>query len=152
VGETANAVYGLPTAEEDRTHSVRLVMSCGMPAGIRRAFEQRYGLSVVEWFGTMAGAFACNPVGAGPVGSFGRPPVGWPALAVVDDDGHPAPAGTIGELVVRVRPGWSPTGHLARRDAEGWFYAADQWRDDGVPPPAVPEPETAVPKPARLSA
>jgi hypothetical protein len=123
-----------------------------MPAGIRRAFEQRYGVSVVEWFGTMAGAFACNPVGAGPVGSFGRPPAGWPGLAVVDAGGHPAPIDAVGELAVRLGHGWSRTGHLARRDADGWFYAARQWRDHGVPPPDLPDPETAVPEPARLSA
>jgi len=43
------AIYALPSSDEDRAHAVRLVTSSGMPPQIWRAFEKRYGVSVVEW-------------------------------------------------------------------------------------------------------
>jgi len=49
VADVARAIYALPSSEEDRAHAVRLVTSSGMPPQIWRAFEKRYGVSVVEW-------------------------------------------------------------------------------------------------------
>lgn len=134
-GEIASAVYSLPSSEVDRHHSVRLVVSTGMPGDIWRAFEERYGISVLEWFGTIDGAFACNPAGAGPVGSFGRPPAGVGEMDVIGDDGDPLPARTLGELVFRSAGGaaWSRTGETAIRDEDGWFYAAYRLRDECRP-------------------
>ncbi|MDQ6948890.1 MAG: AMP-binding protein, partial [Actinomycetota bacterium] len=74
LGGIATAIYGEPPSPKDRDHSVRLVVSAGMPKELWRPFEDRFGLDVLEWYGTMEGGFACNPPGAGPVGSFGKPP------------------------------------------------------------------------------
>jgi crotonobetaine/carnitine-CoA ligase len=79
VGDVAGAIYALPSSEEDRSHAVRLVTSCGMPPQIWRAFEKRYGVSVVEWWGTMEGELV---VRSGP-----------------ERDGR-----SFGEVVVAVRP------------------------------------------------
>jgi crotonobetaine/carnitine-CoA ligase len=138
VAEVARAIYALPSSDEDRSHTVRLVASCGMPPQIWRAFEERYGVSVVEWWGTMEGAFACNPAGVGPVGSFGKPPAGIAELDVVDNDGNSVPARTVGELVVRRSHGWLRTGEMVTRDEEGWLYAAHRRSDE--PDVARPEP------------
>jgi acyl-coenzyme A synthetase/AMP-(fatty) acid ligase len=152
VGDVARALYALPSSEDDRSHAVRLVISRGMPPQIWRAFEERYGVSVVEWWGTMEGAFACNPAGVGPVGSFGKPPAGTAAMDVVDSDGNSVPARTVGELVVRRSHGWLRTGEMVTRDEDGWLYAADRRSDDPDVLPDIARPAPFVPRPARLSA
>jgi acyl-CoA synthetase (AMP-forming)/AMP-acid ligase II len=107
-----------------------------MPREIWRPFEERFGVRVLEWYGSPEGALAYNPVGVGPVGSFGRPPAGLLELEVVDDDGTVLPAGQVGELAVRRRDGWVRTGHRVRRDVHGWlsFALGDAPGMGGVPP------------------
>jgi len=120
----ATAVYRSPSSRQDRTHPVRLVVSTGMPREIWRPFEERFGVRVLEWYGSPEGAFAYNPVGIGPVGSFGRPPAGLLEMDVLDGDDTALPAGRIGELAVRRRDGWLRTGHRVSRDAAGWLTFA----------------------------
>ena len=118
----ATAVYRAPSSRRDRTHPVRLVVSTGMPREIWRPFEERFAVRVLEWYGSPEGAFAYNPVGVGPVGSFGRPPAGLCDIDVVDGDGEALPAGQVGELAVRQRDGWARTGHRVSRDTNGWLF------------------------------
>ena len=99
----ATAVYRSPSSRRDRTHPVRLVVSTGMPREIWRPFEERFAVRVLEWYGSPKGAFAYNPVGVGPVGSFGRPPAGLLELDVLDGDGEALADGRVGELAVRRR-------------------------------------------------
>jgi crotonobetaine/carnitine-CoA ligase len=120
----ATAVYRVPSSRRDRTHPVRLVVSTGMPREIWRPFEERFAVRVLEWYGSPEGAFAYNPVGVGPVGSFGRPPAGLLELEVLDGDGEPLPDGRVGELAVRRRDGWARTGHRVSRDPNGWLAFA----------------------------
>jgi crotonobetaine/carnitine-CoA ligase len=148
-GRIAAALYREPSSPKDRAHRVRLVVSTGMPKEIWRPFEERFGVRVLEWYGTLEGGFAYNPVGVGPVGSFGKPPAGL-EMAVLDGGGRPSSPGQIGELVVRaaggearlagfrdpeaaplkVRAGWLDTGDMVTRDEEGWFYFAHR-KDEG---------------------
>jgi crotonobetaine/carnitine-CoA ligase len=152
LGGIATAIYSEPSSEKDRAHSVRLVISAGMPREIWRAFEERFGIKVLEWYGTMEGGFACNPVGVGPLGSFGKPPEGLLEMDVVDEDGRSEPAGQVGELILRpaggeaklsyyknpeasarkVRNGWLFTGDMVTRDKEGWLYFAHRREDGGL--------------------
>jgi crotonobetaine/carnitine-CoA ligase len=152
LGGIATAVYSQPTSPRDRAHRVRLVISAGMPREIWRAFEERFAVRVLEWYGTMEGGFACNPVGKGPVGSFGKPPEGLLDMDVVDDDGRPVGPRRVGELVLRpvggeaklsyyrnpeasarkVRNGWLHTGDMVSRDEDGWFYFSHRREDGGL--------------------
>ena len=66
LGGIATAIYSEPDSAKDRAHRVRLVISAGMPREIWRAFEERFGVRVLEWYGTMEGGFAYNPVRVGP--------------------------------------------------------------------------------------
>jgi crotonobetaine/carnitine-CoA ligase len=135
----ATAVYRSPSSRQDRTHPVRLVVSTGMPREIWRPFEERFGVRVLEWYGSPEGAFAYNPVGIGPVGSFGRPPAGLLEMDVLDGDDEALPAGRIGELAVRRRDGWLRTGHRVSRDANGWLTFA---LGPAEPVSDIPEPVT----------
>jgi acyl-coenzyme A synthetase/AMP-(fatty) acid ligase len=120
----ATAVYRAASSRQDRTHPVRLVVSTGMPREIWRPFEERFAVRVLEWYGSPEGAFAYNPVGVGPVGSFGRPPAGLLEMDVLGVDGQALPAGRVGELALRRRDGWIRTGHRVSRDANGWLTFA----------------------------
>jgi len=152
LGGIATAVYGEPPAPHDRAHRVRLVVSAGMPRDLWEPFEERFGVRVLEWYGTMEGGFALNPPGVGPRGSFGRPPEGLLEMDVVDGEGRPLPAGRVGELVVRpagqparveyygnpeasrlkTRGGWLHTGDMCWRDDGGWFYFAHRQEEGGI--------------------
>lgn len=123
-----------------------------MPSAIWRPFEERFGVDILEWYGTMEGGFAYNPVGQGPIGSFGKPPLGLMEMNIVDEADNAVPVGTIGELVVRpagqpatlnyyknpeaatrkTRGGWLHTGDMCWRDAEGWFYFAHRQEEGGI--------------------
>jgi crotonobetaine/carnitine-CoA ligase len=130
-GGIATALYSQPSSDKDRAHPVRLVISAGMPREIWRAFEERFGVKVLEWYGTMEGGFAYNPVGVGPVGSFGKPPEGLVEMDVVDGDDRPVGPGDIGELVVRPAGGdaWRFTGDMVTRDEDGWLYFAHRKKE-----------------------
>ena len=152
LGGIATAVYGEPPAPHDRAHRVRLVVSAGMPRDLWEPFEKRFGVRILEWYGTMEGGFACNPPGAGPRGSFGKPPEGMLEMDVVDGDDRPASPGQIGELVVRpagqparveyyrnpeasaqkVRGGWLHTGDMCWKDEQGWFFFAHRKEEGGI--------------------
>jgi crotonobetaine/carnitine-CoA ligase len=151
-GVIASAVYSLPSSDADRSHTVRLVVSTGMPPQIWRAFEERYGVAVTEWYGTMEGAFACNPAGTGPIGSFGRPPAGVGEMDVIDGAGRPVPSRAVGELVFRPtdRHAWMPTGATVTRDDDGWLYAA--YREPDEPSLRATDIAPARPRPKPLSA
>lgn len=152
LGGIATAIYSEPGSAKDRAHAVRLVVSAGMPREIWRAFEERFGVDVLEWYGTMEGGFAYNPVGVGPLGSFGKPPEGLLDMDVVDEEGRSVPADVVGELVTRpagaaarlvyfknseasarkVRDGWLRTGDMVTRCADGWFYFAHRREEGGL--------------------
>ena len=152
LGGIATAVYGEPPAPHDRAHRVRLVVSAGMPRDLWQPFEERFGVRILEWYGTMEGGFACNPPGAGPRGSFGRPPAGMIEMDVVDEEDRPVPAGVVGELVARpagqparveyhgspeasarkTRGGWLHTGDMCWRDDQGWLFFAHRQEEGGI--------------------
>jgi len=142
LGGIATAIYSEPASPLDRDHAVRLVVSAGMPREVWQPFEERFGVRVLEWYGTMEGGFAYKPVGVGPIGSFGKPPPDLLEAEVVDEEDRPVPAGEAGELVLRpvggaavmeyyknpdasakkVRDGWLRTGDAVMRDEDGWLF------------------------------
>ncbi len=152
LGGIATAIYGEPPAPHDRAHRVRLVVSAGMPRDLWEPFERRFGVRVLEWYGTMEGGFAYNPPGVGPVGSFGKPPEGLMEMDVVDEQDRPLPPGQVGELVVRpvggparleyyrnpeasaekTRGGWLHTGDMCWKDEQGWFFFAHRKEEGGI--------------------
>jgi carnitine-CoA ligase len=142
VGGMATAIYSEPARPDDADHPVRMVVSGGMPAALWEAFEGRFGVRILEFYGAMdGGGMAWKPIGQGPIGSFGRPMPNI-EMKILDEDGHECPPGVIGEICCRpiggeaqveyhgdpeasrrkIRGGWNRSGDMGHRDAEGWLY------------------------------
>ncbi|WP_137919814.1 AMP-binding protein [Hydrogenophaga sp. 2FB] len=142
LGGMTTAIYCDPPTPADRDHQVRLVVSAGMPAAIWNDFEHRFGVSLLEFYGTAEGGLTMKPPGVGPIGSIGKPP---PALStrIVDDAGQDVAPGERGQLLIRssdgtpfqvsyvddpeaseakCRGGWLWTGDVVHADANGWLF------------------------------
>ncbi len=165
VRERVNAFAGVPTmywallrhAEEQGTATapiaahLRMCLSGGapIPVEILRAFDQRFGVEILEGYGLSetSPVATFNQIGRPrKPGSIGLPIWGC-EVRVVDADDRELPPETLGEIVIRghnvmkgyyerpeataeaMRGGWFHTGDLARVDAEGYFYIADRVKD-----------------------
>ena len=143
VGGMATAIYSEPPRPDDADNPVRMVTSGGMPAAIWEAFERRFDVKILEFYGAMdGGGMAYKPIGEGPVGSFGRPMPGV-EMKVLDDVGNECPPGVVGEICCRpagggdvsveyfgdpeasakkIRGGWNRSGDMGHADADGWLF------------------------------
>ena len=142
LGGMTTAIYSEPPRPNDADNPVRFVLSAGMPAELWEAFEKRFNLKVLECYGAVEGGLAINPIGVGPIGSFGKPPPTI-EMKIVDEQGNECPPGVVGELISRpttgesvdveyfkneeasrkkTHGGWLRSGDMCHRDENGWFY------------------------------
>lgn len=142
LGGMTTAVYAEPCKPDDADNPVRFVVSAGMPKAIWKAFEQRFGVQVLEFYGAAEGGLSIKPIGVGPIGSIGKP---VPNLhhRIVDDNGDDCAAGQPGELLFRPADGspfkveyfgnpeasakkcaggWLHMGDVVLADTDGWLY------------------------------
>lgn len=137
-----------PATEHDRRHNARFTFAPGVDPARRAAFEDRFGLKIVDgWAMTETGGTGITDTASLPVipdgRCIGRPRTGmdW---RIVDPAGHDLPAGEAGELLVRAE-GPEPrlgffSGYLGDPEATaeawkgGWFHTGDVMRadDDGL--------------------
>jgi long-chain acyl-CoA synthetase len=141
----------LEDAELQLWQSVRFCVSGGaaMPAAVMAAFEERFGVPVLEGDGpTECSPVTCvNPLsGTRKRGSVGRPVPGV-EMRITGPDGKTLADGVHGEVCVRgpnVMQGywrqpeetdksffddWFRTGDLGYRDADGYFFLVDRIKD-----------------------
>jgi len=136
----------------ERTQGIRFCRSASsaLPPEHLRAFEQRFGIGVIETMGlteTVAPSFS-NPLEASrrKIGSVGRASGGQ--ARVVDAALQPVPDGTTGEIVIQgphvmrgyykndkattdafTPDGWLRTGDLGHRDADGFFFVTGRIKE-----------------------
>ncbi|WP_329565320.1 long-chain-fatty-acid--CoA ligase [Streptomyces sp. NBC_01361] len=130
---------------------LRLASSGGasLPVEVMRAFEKRFGCTIVEGYGLTetTGAATCHLAGrpAKP-GHVGRALPGC-AISVRDDDGRELPPGQVGEVHIKgpvvmksywnrpdataeaLRDGWLRTGDLGATDHDGDLRIVDRKKD-----------------------
>lgn len=137
-----------PERDNDRDNRVGIVLSAACPASVWEAFEQRFGVRLVEAYGAVDGAgFGITNPGTSPKGSIGKPAT---PIRIVDDNGNDVPAEVPGELLFqidnpelrrveyyknteasteKIRDGWLHTGDLVYADEEGNLFFADRKTD-----------------------
>ncbi|MGO8948083.1 MAG: long-chain-fatty-acid--CoA ligase [Ktedonobacterales bacterium] len=131
--------------------NLRLCISGGaaLPLEVLRAFEQTFGVPILEGFGLSetSPVICFNQLGfERKPGSIGRP-VFATEIRVVDDNDHDVATGQPGEIIVRghsvmkgyynrpeataeaMRGGWFHTGDIANMDEDGYFYIVDRKKD-----------------------
>ncbi len=132
-------------------HGLRFARSCSsaLPGPLMDAFEQRFGLPLVEAYGMTEAAhqMASNPLPPGErrAGSVGRPT--GTEIAILDDDWRPLAGGAVGEVCVRgpgvvdayrdnpeataasFRDGWFRTGDSGQLSADGYLSLAGRLKE-----------------------
>lgn len=151
IGAMLTMVHKQPPSDRDVDNPARLAIGGAAPATLWRAFEQRFGLSILEIYGLTETATFC--LGSPPddirVGKLGRP-TGWAEVRIAREDGSEAEAGEAGEIVIRGRRddvlfdgyyknesataeamggGWFHSGDRGRRDPDGYFVFLDRLKD-----------------------
>jgi crotonobetaine/carnitine-CoA ligase len=143
LGGMATAIYSEPARADDADNPVRLLVSAGMPRAIWKPFQERFDLGIYEWYRAVEGGFAFNPVGEGPVGSFGRPGPDL-EMKILDESDVECPPGVTSEISSRpanhkekvtveyydnpeaskkkTQGGWLRSGDMGHCDEDGWFY------------------------------
>ena len=132
-------------------HGLRFARSCSsaLPGPLMAAFEERFGLPLVEAYGMTEAAhqMASNPLPPGErrAGSVGRPT--GTEIAILDDDWRPLAAGAVGEVCVRgpgvvdsyranpeataagFRDGWFRTGDSGQLSADGYLSLSGRLKE-----------------------
>ena len=150
MGALLMMLHKQPPRESDTDNLVRRAYGAPAPATICREFEARFGLRLIEVYGsTELGTVTLNTVEGFRLGSCGRP-VPLYEVQIQDEDGRPCPPGVDGEIVARPREPdamfkeyyrmpeatvkafrnlWFHTGDRGRTDEDGYYYYVDRMKD-----------------------
>jgi long-chain acyl-CoA synthetase len=155
VFEGVPTMYGamLHCADREKfdTSSLEVCASGGsaMPVELMRGFEDAFHCKVLEGYGlseTSPVASFNHPGRERKPGSIGTP-IDGVEMKVVDEDGHEAPQGEVGEIVIKghnvmkgywnrpeateetIRDGWFHSGDMAEVDEDGYFFIVDRKKD-----------------------
>src|SRR5690606_26791066 len=147
-------IWKQPRRPDDADNRLRSVFAAPTASSILAGFKERFGIEAfVEVFGlTETSAPILAPYGEDrPPGAAGSLAAGWfDGRLVGPETDREVPVGEVGELVVRPKHPWTcslgyygmpdrtaeawrnlwfHTGDALRRDADGWFYFVDRYKD-----------------------
>lgn len=150
MGSTVSLLHAAAPTDADGDNPLRVAFGAPAPPAILPAFQERFGLSFIEIYGSSeANVVLWNPLDDVRVGTCGRP-IGAFDVRLVDSDDQDVPDGEPGEITTRPhRPNsmmvgyfgmpdrtveafrnlWFHTGDLARRDADGYYTFVDRRKD-----------------------
>lgn len=154
IGVMMDFIWKQEPRPDDADNRLRSVFAAPTATSILAGFKARYGIEAfVEVFGlTETSAPILSPYGEDrPAGAAGLQAADWFDVRLVDPEtDREVPVGEIGELVVRPKQPWTcsmgyygmpektaeawrnlwfHTGDALRKDAEGWFYFVDRYKD-----------------------
>lgn len=154
LGVMMDFTWKQPARPDDADNPLRCVFAAPTAASIVDEFAKRFDIEAfVEVFGlTETSAPIISPYGERrPDGAAGLLAADFFDVRLVDPDtDEEVPVGTVGELVVRPKHPWTcssgyygmpektteawrnlwfHTGDALRRDAEGWYYFVDRYKD-----------------------
>ena len=143
LGGMMNAIYSEPSKPDDADNPVRFILDAGTPRSIWSAFERRFNVKILEWYGALDGGATFKQPGIGPVGSMGRALPLILDMRVLDDNDRECPPNVTGHLCQKslmksamtikyhkkkkeseekTRGGWLRTGDTAHTDENGWLF------------------------------
>ncbi len=152
IGAMLYFLWNQPPGALDRAHSVHSVLAAPAPRDIYFAFEERFGVKLIEGYGlTETGVCTVmDPTQPVRLGSCGTANPGYEVTIVEPGTDRPVPAETPGEIVVDMKvpnivmrayygmPEKTAedfrnlklhTGDLGRMDADGYVYFMDRVKD-----------------------
>ncbi len=152
IGAMLYFLWNQPPSALDRAHSVHSVLAAPAPRDIYFAFEERFGVKLIEGYGlTETGVCTVmDPTQPVRLGSCGTANPGYEVTIVEPGTDRPVPAETPGEIVVDMKvpnivmrayygmPEKTAedfrnlklhTGDLGRMDADGYVYFMDRVKD-----------------------
>jgi crotonobetaine/carnitine-CoA ligase len=135
-GAMVSMLQNLPADPRDAQLPLRFISAAPIDANSYHDIEKRYGCRVVTMYG-MTEAFPIAVKGVaddGVPGTSGRPNPNFD-VRIVDDDGNPLPAGTVGEIACRPRhPHVMSEGYVTQGSHldshQEWFRTGDLGRLD----------------------
>jgi crotonobetaine/carnitine-CoA ligase len=130
-------LFRQPERVDDADNPVRRAFGAPCPIEIWESFEARFGLKLVEVYGSTEVAIATqNPVSDCRIGTAGRESSLY-EVRIVDEDDIPVPSETPGEIVVRPKhPSVMMSGYFDMPEATVaawrnlWFHTGDRGRMD----------------------
>ncbi|MEU8878141.1 AMP-binding protein [Streptomyces javensis] len=151
IGAMLTILAKQPERTDDADNPLRLAIGGAAPADLWRAFEKRFGLTVLEIYGLTESATFClaSPPEGIRTGTIGKE-TSWSQVKIVGPDGDTLPDGQAGEIAIRskkpdtmflgyykneeatrkaVRAGWFHSGDRGRRDEDGYFVFLDRLKD-----------------------
>ena len=142
VGRAISHLVATPPTEHDQDHRLRFVLGPETSAPDKAEFTRRFGVPLVEGYGSSENAIILMPVGGNRPGALGRAREG-DDVAVVDETGRECPIATfdedgkltnasecIGELVGRSTLSnfegyYNNPEAEAERARNGWYWSGD---------------------------
>jgi Acyl-CoA synthetases (AMP-forming)/AMP-acid ligases II len=134
VGGLCHMLNSQPRQPDDADNPLRLIYAVPVPWEFKDAFEQRFGLTLVEGYGgTENNLVAYSRIGEDtPRGAIGRPSPHFD-VRVLREDGFPAEHGEAGEICIRPHyPGTMMSGYIGMPEktletmGDFWFHTGDR--------------------------